>query len=63
MADGRAIHVAMLEGYFASLTTLGLPMSLSLQLQQGDLRLERPMWTTKSTRTGFSVSHFWPRLS
>ena len=59
MAD-RAIHVAVLEGYFASLTTLGLPMPLSLQLQQSDLRLERAMWTAKSTRTGFSVSLFWP---
>ena len=59
MAD-RAIHVAVLEGYFASLTTLGLPMPLSLQLQQSDLRLEGAMWTAKSTRTGFSVSLFWP---
>jgi hypothetical protein len=59
MAD-RAILVAVLEGYFASLTTLGLPMPLSLQLQQSDLRLEGAMWTAKSTRTGFSVSLFWP---
>ena len=35
-------------------------MSLSLQLQQSDLRLERATWTAKSTRTGFSVSLFWP---
>ena len=35
-------------------------MPLSLQLQQSDLRLERAMWTAKSTRTGFSVSLFWP---
>ena len=59
MAD-RAIHVAVLEGYFASLTTLGLPMPLSLQLQQSNLRLEKAMWTARSTRTGFSVSLFWP---
>ena len=55
MAD-RAIRVAVLEGYFASLTTLGLPMPLSLQLQQSNLRLEKAMWTAKSTRTGFSVN-------
>ena len=56
MAD-RAIRVAVLEGYFAS---LGFPMPLSLQLQQSNLRLEKAMWTAKSTRTGFSVSLFWP---
>ena len=59
MAD-RAIHVAVLEGYFATLTTLGLSVPLSLQLQQSDLRLESAMWTAKSTRTCFSVSLFWP---
>ena len=56
----RVIHVAVLEGYFASLTALGLPIPLSLKLQQSDLKLERPVWTAKSTRTGFSVSLFWP---
>ena len=59
MAD-RAIRVAVLEGYFASLSTLGFPMSLSWQLQQSNLRLERAMWTAKSSKTGFSVSFFWP---
>ena len=59
MAD-RAVRVAVLEGYFASLSTLGFPMSLSLQLQQSDLRLERAMWTAKSSKTGFSVNFFWP---
>ena len=56
----RAIHIAVLEGYFASLSTLGFPMSLSWQLQQSNLRLERAMWTAKSSKTGFSVSFFWP---
>ena len=57
MAD-RAIRVAVLEGYFASLSALGLPMPLSLQLQQSDLRLT--MSTAKSSKAGFSVSFFWP---
>ena len=59
MAD-RAIQVAVLEGYFASLSALGLPMPLSLQLQQSDLRLNAAMWTAKSSKAGFSVSFFWP---
>ena len=59
MAD-RAIQVAVLEGYFASLSALGFPMPLSLQLQQSDLRLNAAMWTAKSSKAGFSVSFFWP---
>ena len=59
MAD-RAIRVAVLEGYFASLSALGLPMPLSLQLQQSDLRLNAAIWTAKSSKAGFSVSFFWP---
>ena len=59
MAD-RAIRVAVLEGYLTSLSTLGFRMSLSLQLQQSNLRLETAMWTAKSSETGFSVSFFWP---
>ena len=59
MAD-RAIQVAVLEGCFASLSALGFPMALSLQLQQSDLRLDAAMWTAKSSKAGFSVSFFWP---
>ena len=59
MAD-RAIQVAVLEGYFASLSALGFPMPLSLQLQQSHLRLDAAMWTAKSSKAGFSVSFFWP---
>ena len=59
MAD-RAIQVAVLEGYFATICTLGFPMPLSLQLQQSDLRLNWAMWSAKSSGTGFSVSFVWP---
>ena len=59
MAD-KPIKVAVLEGDFASLCSLGFPISLSLQLQQSCLRLSDAMWTAKSTQGGFSVSFFWP---
>jgi hypothetical protein len=59
MAD-RAIKVAVLEGYFASLSALGFPMPLTLQLQQSDLRLNAAMWRAQSSKAGFSVSFFWP---
>ena len=59
MAD-RAIKVAVLEGYFASLSALGFPMPLTLQLQQSDLRLHAAMWRAQSSKAGFSVSFFWP---
>ena len=39
---------------------LGFPLSLSLQLQESDLRLDQAIWTAKSTKGGFSVSLFWP---
>jgi len=59
MAD-RAIKVAVLEGDFAAICDLGLPFSLCLQLQSSDLKLREAMWFAKSSRTGFSVSLFWP---
>ena len=59
MAD-RAIRVAVLEGDYASLCALGLPLSLSIQLQQSCLKLCGAQWTARSTDGGFSVSLFWP---
>ena len=56
----RAIKVALLEGDFAAICDLGLPFSLSLQLQSFGLKLSEAMWTAKSSSSGFSVSLFWP---
>ena len=56
----RAIKVALLEGDFAAICDLGLPISLSLQLQSLGLKLSEAMWTAKSSSSGFSVSQFWP---
>ena len=59
MAD-KAIKVAVLEDEFASLAGLGFPVSLSIQLQESCLTLSKAQWTAKSTKSGFSVSFFWP---
>ena len=58
MAD-KAIRIAVLEGDFASLCALGLPLSLGVQLQQSCLKLSEAHWTARSTGGGFSVN-FWP---
>ena len=59
MAD-RAVKVAVLEGDFVALCNLGLPFSISYQLQEKGLKLPDALWTVKSSTSGFSVSLFWP---
>ena len=48
----KPIKVIVLEGDLASLTALGFPMAVGLQLQQSCLSLSEAMWTTKSTNGG-----------
>ena len=59
MAD-RPIKVALLEGDFAVLSLLGFPLGLTIQLQQSNLNLADALWTAKSSKSGFSVSFYWP---
>ena len=59
MAD-RAVKVAVLEGDFVALCNLGLPFSISYQLQEKGLKLPDALWTVKSSINGFSVSLYWP---
>ena len=59
MAD-KAIVVAVLEDDFASLVGLGFPLSLSIQLQESCMTLNKALWTAKFTNSGFSVGLFWP---
>ena len=61
MAD-NTIKVTVLEGVSASLSALGLPLPVCLQLQLSGLKLSEAMWTAKSSSAGFSVSLFWPSL-
>ena len=58
MADN--IKVVVLEADYAALCRLGLPTSLSLQLQQASLKLADALWTARASGTGFSVNLFWP---
>ena len=57
---GRAMKEAVLEGDFVALCNLGLPFSVSYQLQEKGLKLPDALWTIKSSARGFSVSLFWP---
>ena len=59
MAD-NAVRVAVLDGDFARLTAMGLPMAISVQLQQMALKLSDALWTAKNSNSGFSVSLYWP---
>ena len=52
--------MAVLEGDYAELCSLGLPLSLSLQLQCMNLKLSGALWSAKSSASGFSVSLYWP---
>ena len=52
--------MAVLEGDYADLCSLGLPLALSLQLQLLDLKLSGALWSAKASTSGFSVSLYWP---
>ena len=54
------IRVAVVEGDYANLCGLGLPLSLCLQLQTQNLRLSGALWLAKASASGFSVSLYWP---
>ena len=60
MASSAAIRVYVLEGQYAQLSTLGFPVSLVMELQQGGLRLDNAKWSSRRSDAGFSVSFFWP---
>lgn len=60
MAEKSRIKVAVVEGDYAELCGLGLPLPLSLQLQCLNLSLSKALWSAKASRSGFSVSLYWP---
>ena len=61
-SDGEACAFA-LEGVYAALHRLGLPFSLSGELQTRKLTLQQSVWTVKLTKSGISVSLYWPCLN
>lgn len=42
------------------MSELGLPLSLAVELQSRNLRLDSSLWTARHTNGGYSVSFFWP---
>ena len=57
-----AIKVTVLEGEFAALGNLGLPLLVSLQLQEMGLKLSTALWT-EVIHFWVSVNLFWPNVS
>ena len=55
-----AIRVCVLEGIYAKMTELGLPLSLAVELQYRGLHLDSSLWTARLSNSGYSVSLFWP---
>ena len=55
--------MSVLEGDFAVMSSIGLPLSLCVQLQVSCLKLDEALWTARSTPDGFSVSLFWPAIA
>ena len=62
MSASAAIRVCVLEGNYARMPELGLPLSLAVELQSRNLRLDSSLWTARSSNGGYSVSFFWPSL-
>ena len=56
MADRLRIKVVVLEGNYADLCGLGVPLMLSLQLELQDQKLSEALWSAKASASGFSVS-------
>ena len=54
MADGK-ILVSVLEGSFAGLQGVGIPLPVSTHLQELELQHEGAQWTAKQSNTGFSM--------
>ena len=42
------------------MTELGLPLTLAVELQSRNLRLDSSLWTTRSLNGGYTVLFFWP---
>ena len=59
MADGR-IRVSVLEGFFAGLEGVGIPLPVCIHLQDLGLQFGGAQWTAKQSNTKFSISFFWP---
>ena len=62
MNASAAFCVCVLEGNYAKMTELGLPLSLAVELQIRNLHLDTSLWTARHTNGGYSVSFFWPSL-
>ena len=54
------VKVVVLENDYAKQCGLGLPFSLSYELQLKELSLGSVLWSARASGGGFSISLFWP---
>ena len=52
-ADAGRIRVTVLEGSFAGLQGVGIPLPVCIHLQDLGLQFEGAQWTAKQSNTGF----------
>ena len=52
--------MSVLEGSFAGLQGVGIPLPVCIHLQDLRLQFEGAQWTAKQSNTRFSISFFWP---
>ena len=52
--------MSVLEGSFAGLQGVGIPLPVCIHLQDLGLQFEGVQWTAKQSNIGFSISFFWP---
>ena len=63
MANGPRICVSVVEGYFAGLKDVGMPLALCVQLQEHKLMFSTAQRTMRQSHAGLSISLFWPSSS
>ena len=63
MANGPRICVSVVEGYFAGLKDVGMPLALCVQLEEHKLMFSTAQWTMRQSHAGLSISLFSPASS
>ena len=59
MVNGPRICVSVVEGYFARLKGVGMPLALCVQLQEHKLMFSTVRWMMRQSHAGLSISLFW----
>ena len=60
MAQESSIRVFVLEAAYTRLQAVGIPMPLCMHMQELGMNMSDALWTSRQTKSGFSVPFFWP---